>query len=152
MSVNEKIWEADRIARCTIWIEPNSGGYQIKEFLMSLKFIAANLLTLLFFLGLGEAGEGLKKRAGSLTGTLQSQKKSPNGKNIIIEVLAPGEEKARPYRVQYDPKVKGPIPSVLEAVRAAQVGDVVMFDWVDTGEGLAITSFQILKKGGGNKK
>jgi hypothetical protein len=52
----------------------------------------------------------------------------------------------RSYRVQYDPKAKGPIPSVLEAVRAAKVGDRVQLEWIDTGEGLAITAFEVLKK------
>jgi hypothetical protein len=87
-----------------------------------------------------------KKRSGNLTGEIKSSKKTPNGKNIILEVLAPGEEKARSYRVHYDAKVKGPIPSVLEAVTAAKVGDRVQLEWVDTGEGLAIKSFQVLKK------
>ena len=92
------------------------------------------------------AQEKKKKRTGSLTGEIKSSKASPNGKNQIIEVLAVGEEKARPYRVQYDPKVKGPIPEILEKVRAAKVGDLVQLDWIDTGEGLAITMFQVLKK------
>ena len=102
--------------------------------------------------GLLDAAQDQKKRSGMITGVLKSQKKSPNGKNSIIEVLAPGEEKARSYRVQYDPKVKGPIEPVLKAVRASNVGDTVQFEWVDTGEGLAITSFQVLKKGAGGKK
>ncbi len=87
-----------------------------------------------------------KKRMGTLTGEIKSSKVSPNGKNQIIEVQAVGEENPRPYRVMYDPKVKGPIPKVLEAVKAAKVGDRVQLDWVDTGEGLAITEFQLLKK------
>ena len=102
--------------------------------------------------GLLDAAQDQKKRSGMITGVLKSQKKSPNGKNSIIEVLAPGEEKARSYRVQYDPKVKGPIEPVLKAVRAANVGDTVQFEWVDTGEGLAITSFQVLKKAGEKKE
>ena len=100
-------------------------------------------------LALVAAGEGAaqeKKRSGTLTGEIKSQKKTPNGKNVVIEVLASGEEKARSYRVQYDPKVKGPIPAVLDAVQAAKVGDRVQLEWVDTGEGLAIKSFEVLKK------
>jgi hypothetical protein len=92
------------------------------------------------------AAQEQKKRTGKLTGELKSQKATPNGKNTIIEVLAPGEEKARAYRVQYDPKAKGPIPSVLEAVRAAKIGDRVQLEWIDTGEGLAIPAFEVLKK------
>jgi hypothetical protein len=93
-----------------------------------------------------------KKRTGTLTGEIKSQKPTPNGKNTVIEVLAPGEEKARSYRVMYDAKVKGPIESVLASVRAAKVGDQVQLEWVDTGEGLAITTFQVLKKGGAKKE
>ncbi len=87
-----------------------------------------------------------KKRMGMLTGEIKSSKASPNGKNQIIEVQAVGEENPRPYRVMYDPKIKGPIPKVLEAVKAAKVGDRVQIDWIDTGEGLAITEFLLLKK------
>ena len=97
-------------------------------------------------LALTTALEGAQDKKGNLTGEVKSTKKSPNGKNIFLEVLGAGEEKARNYRVQYDPKVKGPIPDVLEKVKGAKVGDRVRFDWVNTGEGLAITSFEILKK------
>jgi hypothetical protein len=106
---------------------------------------ATLVLALLLACGLAD-GQEKKKRTGSLTGELKSQKATPNGKNVIIEVLAAGEEKARPYRVNYDPQVKGPIPKVLEAVRAAKVGERVQLEWIDTGEGLAITSFSVLKK------
>jgi hypothetical protein len=95
------------------------------------------------FSGTGDAQE---KRSGTIIGEIKSKKDTPNGKNVIIEVLAPGEEKARPYRVQFDPKVKGPIATVLKAVREAKVGERVRFDWVDTGEGLAIKTFEVLKK------
>jgi hypothetical protein len=93
-----------------------------------------------------------KKRTGNVTGDLVSSKATPNGKNVLIEVLAQGEEKARSYRVIYDKESKGPLPKVLEAVRAAKVGDRVELAWVDTGEGLAITSFQVLKKAKDDKK
>ncbi len=98
-----------------------------------------------------DAQDQKKKRSGTLTGEIKSQKKTPNGKNTIIEVLAPGEEKARFYRVLYDPKAKGPIPDVLEAVRAAKIGDRVQLEWVDTGEGLAIKSFHVLTKKKGDE-
>lgn len=87
-----------------------------------------------------------ERKSGSVTGEVKATKASPNGKNTILEVLAPGEEKARSYRVAYDPAAKAPIQTVLTAVRAAKVGDVVKFDWSDTGEGLAITKFEVLKK------
>jgi plastocyanin len=93
-----------------------------------------------------------QKRSGNVIGVIKSQKPTPNGKNTFLEVLAPGEEKARTYRVQYDPKAMGPIPAVLAAVRAAKVGDRVQFDWVDTGEGLAIKTFHVLKSEETSKK
>ena len=107
---------------------------------------------LLLVCGFSEAAQDKKKRTGTVNGEIKSSKPTPNGKNTIVEVLAAGEEKARPYRVQYDPKVKGPIEEVLKAVRAAKVGDRVQMEWIDTGEGLAITSFQVLKKAGDDKK
>ena len=85
-----------------------------------------------------------EKRSGSITGEVTSKKEQ--NKNILIEVLAPGEEKARSYFVQYDPKLKAPIPDVLKAVGAAGVGDTVMFDWEATGHGPAIVKFEMLKK------
>jgi hypothetical protein len=90
--------------------------------------------------------QGKERRTGSVTGEIKSRKDTPNGRNVIIEVLASGEEKPRPYRVQYDQKAKGPIPDVLAAVRAARVGDRVQLDWIDTGEGLAIKKFEVIKK------
>jgi hypothetical protein len=114
---------------------------------MLRKIVGMSLLaTLMVAFGFPAAAQEQKKRTGILTGELKLQMATPNGKNTIIEVLAPGEEKARSYRVQYDPKAKGPIPSVLEAVRAAKVGDRVQLEWIDTGEGLAITAFEVLKK------
>jgi hypothetical protein len=87
-----------------------------------------------------------KRRTGMVVGEIKSSKVSPNGKNQIIEVLESGEEKARAYRVAYDPEVKGPIPAVLEKVKAAKVGDRVRLEWIE-GEGLNITAFEVLKKG-----
>jgi hypothetical protein len=114
---------------------------------MITKTIHTSLMLGLFIAcSFSAAGQEQKKRTGKVTGELKSQKATPNGKNTIIEVLAPGEEKARSYRVQYDPKAKGPIPKVLDAVRAAKVGDRVQLEWIDTGEGLAITAFEVLKK------
>lgn len=87
-----------------------------------------------------------KKRSGTVVGTLKSQKDINNGKNTQIEVLAPGEEKARAYFVNFDPKINAPIVSVLKAVRAAKVGDVVELGWVDTNHGPAIQTFKLFKK------
>lgn len=113
---------------------------------MRLRILGLCIVFAAIMVCLADAAQEQKKRSGTLTGELKSQMATPNGKNTIIEVLAPGEEKARSYRVQYDAKAKGPIPSVLEAVRAAKVGDRVQLEWVDTGEGLAIKSFEVLKK------
>lgn len=112
------------------------------------------MMTLLAWCGLGEAAQDKdkKKAGGTIIGEVKSKMPTPNGKNVIVEVLAPGEVKARSYRVNYDPKVKGPIPAVLEAVKAAKIGDRVQFDWIDTGEGLGLTAFQVLNKGDSKKE
>src|ERR1043165_2918960 len=90
-------------------------------------------------------GQDKKKRTGTVVGELQSRKDTPNKVNVFVEILAAGEEKPRQYRVAYDPKVKGPIPDVLKAVKAANIGDRVQIDWIE-GEGYNITAFQVLKK------
>ena len=86
------------------------------------------------------------KKSGTIIGELKTQKDSKDGKNTMIDVLAPGEEKARTYFVNYDPKIKGPIPSILAAVRAAKVGERVELEWIGTNHGPAITAFKVLKK------
>jgi len=108
--------------------------------------LAVSILLLSFVVAFGGADAQEKRRTGVMTGEIKSSKASPNGKNTILEVLAPGEEKARIYRVMYDPAAKAPIQKVLTAVRAAKVGDQVRFEWIDTGEGLAMTTFQVLRK------
>ncbi len=90
------------------------------------------------------------QRSGTVTGVIRSKK--DQGKNVVLEVQAPGEEKARPYFVQFDPKVQGPIPEVLQAVRAAPVGSQVHLEWVATGHGPAIVRFQVLRAATGEKK
>jgi lysophospholipase L1-like esterase len=86
------------------------------------------------------------KKTGTVIGEVKSNKEFPNGKNNFIEVLAFGEEKARPYFVLFDEKAKGPIPEVIALVRTAKVGDHVKLTWEYTAHGPAIKSFQILKK------
>ena len=95
---------------------------------------------------ISDAAQDQKKRTGTVVGTVKSQKDINEGKNTQIEVLAPGEEKARAYFVNHDPKVKGPIPAVLKAVRAVKIGDVVELEWVDTNHGPAIQAFKLFKK------
>jgi hypothetical protein len=97
----------------------------------------------------GKKDEHPEERTGTISGEIKAKKEQ--GKNIVIEVLAPGEEKARPYFVQFDPKIKGPIPEVLKVVSAANVGDKVVFTWEATGHGPAIVKFEVSKKGGEKK-
>jgi hypothetical protein len=114
---------------------------------MLAKVVAVNLLIVwLSICGSSGAGEDEKQRSGRIIGSLKSQKDTADGKNTVIEVLAPGEQKARRYYVLWDSKVNRPIESVLTAVRAAKVGDVVEFEWIGTGHGPAIKSFRLFKK------
>jgi hypothetical protein len=94
--------------------------------------------------GRGKGASKGGKRSGTIAGEVKSKK--AQGNNVVIEVLAPGEEKARSYFVQFDPKLKGPMPEILTAVRAAHVGDQVLFDWEATGHGPAIVKFEVRKK------
>ncbi len=97
--------------------------------------------------------EDEKPKTGTIIGKVKGQRNTVDGKNTIIEVLAPGEEKPRGYHVMFDPKIKGPVQSVLTAVRASNVDDTVEFEWIQTGHGPAITSFKVVKKAtGGDKK
>jgi hypothetical protein len=83
-------------------------------------------------------------RTGTISGEIKAMKEQ--GNNVVIDVLAPGEEKARSYFVQWDAKIKGPLPKVLKLVKAAKVGDRVAFDWEATNHGPAIVKFAVLKK------
>jgi len=114
------------------------------------KIIGVNvMLAFLAACGFSVADENPKDESHRIIGELKAHKNTPDGKNTIIDVLAPGEEKARHYYVLYDPKINGPIASVLAAVRAAKVGAVVELEWVKTGHGPAIRSFRVFKKGPG---
>ena len=101
--------------------------------------------TLLVVIGTSNAQE--PKKSGTVIGEVKGQKDSKDGKNTFIDILAPGEEKARSYHVSFDPKIKGPVPTILAAVRAAKVGERVELDWIGTNHGPAITAFRVLKKG-----
>jgi hypothetical protein len=117
---------------------------------MSARIVSLSLVAL--WVGVGDIpAQEDKPKTGTIVGELKSKNDTKDGKNTAIEVLAPGEEKARKYLVQYDPKVKGPMPAVLEAVRAAKVGTRVELVWVQTGHGPMITSFKVFKKGEGDK-
>jgi hypothetical protein len=103
---------------------------------------ACAILALAFTLAANAQGP----KSGKIIGEIKAQKDTKDGKNTVIDVLAPGEEKARAYFVQWDPKIKAPMPDVLKMVRAAKVGDRVELDWVGTNHGPAITAFKVLKK------
>src|SRR5947209_5802596 len=102
--------------------------------------IASFAIVLMALIGFTDAAQDKdkKKRTGTVTGELKSREAAPNKVNVFIEVLADGEEKARKYRVAYDPKAKGPIADVLKAVKEAPIGSRVQLDWVE-GEGYNIT-------------
>ena len=120
---------------------------------MHLKLVTgAYLLACLALASVSHAAQDDKKKSGTIIGEVKSQKSVNDGKNTQIEVLAPGEEKARAYFVNHDAKTKGPIPDVLKAVRAAKVGDRVELEWVATNHGPAITAFKVLKKTGSDKE
>ena len=107
--------------------------------------LTAILGSVVFCMQPGAAAQDDKPRSGKIIGELKSQKNTPDGKNTFIDVLAPGEEKARSYHVLYDPDAKGPIAPVLTAVRAAKAGDRVELEWVQTGHGPEIKAFKVLK-------
>jgi hypothetical protein len=113
--------------------------------LLTVTFVAALMAMVAFNETADGQDKDKKKRTGMVVGELQSRKDAPNKINVLVEILAAGEEKARQYRVAYDPKVKGPMPEVLKSVKAANIGDRVQIDWVE-GEGYNITAFQVLKK------
>ena len=103
-------------------------------------------IALIGLVGFAEAQDkDKKKRTGSVVGELTARKDAPKGPNVLVDIKADGEEKARTYRVAYDPKVKGPMPEVLKDVKEAAIGSRVQIDWVE-GEGYNITSFKVLKK------
>lgn len=90
-------------------------------------------VTIAFVATCGSTAAQLKKlRTGTVVGELKSVSAAKNKRDTVIEVLAPGEEKARRYTVGAQQK------QVLTAVKAAKVGDRVEIDWFDTREGLCV--------------
>src|SRR5262245_20094410 len=82
-----------------------------EEKFMFHKGFAISFAAALFVLcGAGIEASGQEPRSGTVTGEVKAKKDSKDGKNTVIEVLAPGEEKSRSYHVQYDEKIKGPLP------------------------------------------
>jgi hypothetical protein len=122
-------------------------------FLLSTAFFVLPVLAILLAnFTTDAAAQDKKKRTGNLVGEVKSKMNFKKGNNVYVEILAPGEEKARRYHIIYDPKIKGPNETVRKVVLAAEVGDQVRIEWVDTGEGLAITAMEVLKKGAKDKK
>ena len=111
------------------------------------RILAATCMTFIALIAYVPSDAQEPKKAGAIIGEVKAAKDSKDGKNTMIDVLAPGEEKARTYFVNYDPKIKGPIPEVLKAVRAAKVGERVELEWISTNHGPAITAFRVLKTG-----
>ncbi len=97
------------------------------------------VLALVVTCGIGHA-ELKKLRTGTTIGVLKSVNPAKNKRDIIIEVLAPGEEKPRRYTVGAQK------PAMIATINAAKVGDRVEIDWFDTVEGLCIEKFQVLTK------
>lgn len=79
-------------------------------------------------------------RKGSVTGVLVGKKDN------FVEIKADGEEKARKYFAP--PKNE----DVQRGVKGAEIGNRVQADWVFGGEAYVITKFEVLKKGGSDKK
>jgi hypothetical protein len=94
-----------------------------------------------------------KERTGTLVGELKSRAEAKNGRSVTIEVLAPGEEKARRYLVAYDPRdpaAEKPYKELRAKVDAAGVGDRVRLTWVNAPKGseggFFVTGFEVLRK------
>jgi hypothetical protein len=90
------------------------------------------------------------ERTATVSGVLKSRIELKNSKNVIIEILADGEDKPRRYGVPYVPKGKGPITEVLGAVNKANIGDRVRCDLVYGAygyeSGFIVTTFEVLRK------
>jgi hypothetical protein len=107
---------------------------------MLQKVIGVCVLIALVATGDASYAQLKKLRTGTTIGELKSVKPAKNKRDVEIEVLAPGEEKARRYTVGAQQK------ELMAAVKAATVGDRVEIEWFDTVEGLCVDKFQVLKK------
>jgi hypothetical protein len=88
-----------------------------------------------------DAAQLKKLRTGTAIGQLQTVSPAKNKRDIIIDVLSPGEEKPRSYTVGAQQK------SVVAAVQGAKVGDRVEIEWFDTVEGLCVEKFRAVATG-----
>lgn len=100
------------------------------------------LSVLLVFLAVSYDADGqLKKlRTGTTIGEIKSVTSAKNKRDVEVEILSPGEERARRYTVGAQQK------AVMAAVKAAGIGDRVEIAWFDTVEGLCIDTFKVLQK------
>ena len=94
-----------------------------------------------------------KEKTGTVIGELKSRKDINNGKGAVLEILAPGEEKARAYYVSVDPKAdpkaRESFAELLKTVKTANAGDRVQIDWhrPENAEGnFFVAAFKVLKK------
>jgi len=92
-----------------------------------------------------------KARTGLVTGELKSRKDATNRQSVTLQILAPGEEKARFYILSYnprDPKAKDRYTELRVLVDAARIGDRVECGWVNSPEGAEggffVTKFCVL--------
>ena len=104
------------------------------------------------------AAQDEKERTGTIVGELKSRVDSKTGKSATLEILAPGEEKARKYFVAYnprDPKAEAPFKVLLAAVDKAKVGDRVRIEWVNAPKGseggFFVTAFEVIQKSDAKK-
>lgn len=93
------------------------------------------------------------ERTGTIVGELKARTDAKTGKSVTLEILAPGEEKARKYFVAYnprDPKAEAPFKVLLAQVNTAKVGDRVRIEWVNAPKGseggFFVTAFQVIQK------
>jgi hypothetical protein len=121
-------------------------------------FVIFALFFVIGSIGESAAQDKAKERAGVVTGEFKTRKDAKNGRSVTLEILAPGEEKARAYLLSYnpkDPKAKGRYLELVALVDAAKIGDRVECGWVNSPPGAEgaffLTSFRVLKKPGAGK-
>jgi hypothetical protein len=106
-----------------------------------MRILVYGLAVTLFFFPVDSGQAQLKKlKTGVVAGEVRAIQTARNKRDMELELLAPGEEKARKYTVGAHQKV------LLETLKFLQVGDRVEIDWFDTVEGLCVEKLRLLKK------
>jgi hypothetical protein len=108
-------------------------------FLVSNKIVGLWVIIALAAMGDTAAAQLKKLRTGTTIGELKSITLAKNKRDMVIEVLSPGEERARRYTVGAQQK------EVIAVVKAAKVGDRVEVEWFDTVEGLCVDKLKVLR-------